>query len=118
MPLAEAHIVQRMTELMELDGMAGTHIRVLSNLRSFYVSKYITRFQAVHPRIPLPNWIVTLAAPGDLRPSDTELVVTNMGPDLDGDTNSPPSPQQGNIISNEQEAMDGGWSDSHWVNWS
>ncbi|KAA1089992.1 hypothetical protein PGTUg99_032877 [Puccinia graminis f. sp. tritici] len=95
-----------MTELMELDGMAGTHIRVLSNLRSFYVSKYITRFRAVHPQIPLPNWIVTLASPGDLRPSDTQVRVTNMRADLDGETNRPPSPQQGNVISNEQEAMD------------
>ncbi|KAA1109735.1 hypothetical protein PGTUg99_033347 [Puccinia graminis f. sp. tritici] len=91
---------------MELDGMAGTHIRVLSNLRSFYVSKYITRFRAVHPQIPLPNWIVTLASPGDLRPSDTQVRVTNMRADLDGETNRPPSPQQGNVISNEQEAMD------------
>ncbi|KAA1128414.1 hypothetical protein PGTUg99_022853 [Puccinia graminis f. sp. tritici] len=105
MPLSEGKIVERLTELMKLDGMAGSHIRVLSNLRSFYVAKYITRFREVHRLFPLPNWIYLLADPGDRRPHDTEVFEFD-GPGLGDDATFPAHRQQGNCMAHEHEAMD------------
>ncbi|KAA1117206.1 hypothetical protein PGTUg99_036997 [Puccinia graminis f. sp. tritici] len=105
MPLSEGKIVERLTELMKLDGMAGSHIRVLSNLRSFYVAKYITRFREVHRLFPLPNWIYLLADPGDWRPHDTEVFEFD-GPGLGDDATFPAHRQQGNCMAHEHEAMD------------
>ena len=52
---------------MQLNGIAPSHIRVLTSMRSIYVSQYITRFRVVHPHIPLPKYIVDLASPEDMR---------------------------------------------------
>jgi len=55
---------------MQLNGIAPSHIRVLTSMRSIYVSQYITRFRVVHPHIPLPQYVVDLASPEDMRRAD------------------------------------------------